>query len=74
MTFKEFIHLTEAFGATGGDDTGLMGYGVPPTTRKPSDGQPFAQFLGPTAGSKGAAAGAIAGGAAKMMKKRMKKR
>jgi hypothetical protein len=73
MTFKEFIHLTEVTGAIGGSDTGLMGYGILPTTRKPSDGQPFAQFLSSIAGSKGAA-GIIAGGAAKMMKKRMKKR
>ncbi len=74
MTFKEFIKITEE---QSGTDKGLMGYPLPSSVRKPSDGQPF-KNLGavagatPRGGSAGGAPAAPAGGPL-MMKKHMKK-
>jgi hypothetical protein len=88
MRFKEFLQMEEA-GASGGGDNGLMGFAVPSSVRKPSDGQPFKTFLSPTAGqtprgnSGGGMGGAGAAGGtpppvngtpAKMMRKRMKRK
>lgn len=89
MTFKEFIRLSEA-GAAGGGDNGLMGYPVPSEIRKPSDGIAFKDKLGcvagqtprgPSGGGGGAMGGAPGGamggappGGGGFMKKRMKKK
>lgn len=80
MTFKEFIRLSEQ---GTGSDNGLMGLPVPSSVRKPSDGQPFKNLLGPASGQTprggggGGGAGAPPMGApmgAAMMKKKMKKK
>ena len=47
MRFKDFIELTEA-GTSG--DNGLLGFPVPSSVRKPSDGQPFKSVLGSVSG------------------------
>lgn len=62
-------------GGGGGGDNGLMGFPVASSVRKPSDGQPFKDFLGPLAGSKPRGGGG-GGGATQvaMMKKRMAKK
>ena len=72
MTFKQFFNLSEeqAMGGGGGDN-GLMGFPVASSVRKPSDGQPFKDFLGPLAGSKPRGGGATQ---VAMMKKRMAKK
>lgn len=77
MTFKEFMRLSEAGAAGGGGDNGLMGFPVPSSVRKPSDGQPF-KNLGPVAGQTprpggGGGGGPMAGGP-QMMKKKMRKK
>ncbi len=80
MTFKEFIRLTEegptGGGGGGGGDNGLMGYPVASSVRKPSDGQPFKQFLGSVSGQtpRGAGGGAPPPGGAPMMRKKMKRK
>lgn len=79
MTFKEFIHISEE---ASGTDKGLMGYPVASSTRVPSMGLPFKDFLGSVAGSKprGPSAGAAGAGASPMggqpmmMKKKMRKK
>jgi hypothetical protein len=55
MTFKEFLRLGED--ASSSEKGGLMGYGVPVRTRKPSDGQPFKDKLNSVAGDKGPTGG-----------------
>lgn len=68
MTFKEFIAMSEE---TSGSDKGLMGLPVASSVRKPSDGQPFKNFLGVAAGQ--TPRGPSGGAAPSMMKKKMKK-
>ena len=67
MTFKEFLKLSEDTSSI--EKGGLMGYGVPVRTRKPSDGQPFKDKLSSVAGDKGATGGAggTGGGGGPMM-------
>jgi hypothetical protein len=71
MTFKEFIKIDEE---QSGTDKGMMGFPLPSSVRKPSDGQPF-KNLGSVAGATprgGSASGGIGAGPM-MMKKKMKK-
>jgi hypothetical protein len=79
MKFKEFLQWSEE---QSGTDKGLMGIPVPSSVKKPSDGQPFKQFLGPASGQtprggsggSGGPAGMSGGGAQPMfMKKKMRK-
>ena len=86
MTFKEFIRLSEAGATGGGGDNGLMGYPVPSSVRKPSDGLAFKDKLGcvagqtprgPSGGGGGMGGGAMGGappGGGGFMKKKMKKK
>lgn len=73
MKFKQFI--TED---SSGQDRGLMGFGKASSVRKPSDGQPFKQYLSSVAGQEprggGGGGGGIGGFMKKMMKKKMKKK
>ena len=64
MKFKEFLQK---------EDNGMMGYGKSSSLRKPSDGQPFKQYLSSVAGQepRGNAGGA---GNSMFMKKKMKKK
>lgn len=43
MRFKDFIKFSE-------QDNGLLGFPVASSVRKPSDGQPFKNLLGPVSG------------------------
>lgn len=82
MKFKDFLKMTEApMGASaggGGGDNGLMGLPVPSSVRKPSDGQPFKQWLGPASGQtpRGNTGGGspMGGQPAMFMKRKMKKK
>jgi hypothetical protein len=75
MTFKEFIKMSEDQSST---DKGLMGFPVSYYQRKPSDGAPFKDILGPVSGIKPRAntggAGGAGGAAPPMMNKKMRKR
>ena len=69
MTFKEFIKIEEE---QSGTDKGMMGFPLPSSVRKPSDGQPF-KNLGSVAGATprgGSASGGIGAGAGPMMMKK----
>ena len=75
MRFKHFIELTEQ----GGGDNGLLGFPVASSVKKPSDGQPFKNILGPVSGQTprggGGGASPMGGGmgAKPMFMKKMKK-
>jgi len=80
MRFKHFIKLTEE---GGNGDNGLLGFPVASSVKKPSDGQPFKNLLGPVSGQTprggsgggGGGGGGAAGpmGAKPMFMKKMKK-
>jgi hypothetical protein len=70
MKFKDFIQNEEQSGT----DRGLMGYGKSSSVRKPSDGQPFAQYLSSVAGQEPRGNTGTNTQAPMFMKKKMKKK
>lgn len=72
MRFKDFIKLEQGSGG----DNGLLGFPIASSVKKPSDGQPFKNILGPVSGQTprgGGNSGGPMSGASPMFMKKMKK-
>ena len=68
MRFKEFFLMHED--GANGNDKGLMGFPLASSVRKPSDGQPFKQWLGSVSGQTPRGGGGGAGPPPMKMKKK----